>query len=305
MRMRIRIKRIIRSLNLNGRNTAKTGKELGIHRSTAYRWMQRAERRPVKKNKTILSARGLRRRSTRPHMVRYALSQDAEAAICELRNRRGITAEKITRALGLAVHHRTIHRFLRRSGLVREYGYHRRPRFQDTRHMHLKNTPTIGYLQMDVKVVTPELSGLSWTCYEYAVIDIFSRYKDAVILNQLDQDGAIAALLEIVPRLPFKSIFIQTDNGLEFQQRFRKHCQLLGLDYHYIHQNSPNENAVIERSFRTDEEEFFFRLEKRPAHYDELRALYADYLRYYNGERLHMGINFKTPLEIVAEVVSD
>ena len=171
--------------------------------------------------------------------------------------------------------------------------------------MHAKNVRSIGYLQMDVKYITPELSGLPWTCFEYAVMDIFSRYKEAVILNQLDQDGAMVAFLEIMPRLPFKPIFIQTDNGQEFLGRFHQLVTQSGLKHHYIHKRTPNENAVIERSFRTDEEEFFFRLEKAPEHYDELRQWFANYLHEYNYERPHLGINLKTPYEVVAEVVSD
>src|SRR3989338_9617181 len=169
--------------------------------------------------------------------------------------------------------------------------------------MNLKNTKTIGYLQMDVKYITPELSGLPWTCFEYAVIDIFSRYKEAVILNHLDQDASILALLEIIPRLPFKPVFLQTDNGLEFQERFKKHVEVMGIKYHYIHKNTPNENAVIERSFRTDEEEFFFMMKKSPKHYDELREWFAKYLNKYNTWRPHLGINLKTHMEVVADVM--
>lgn len=158
---------------------------------------------------------------------------------------------------------------------------------------------------MDVKYITPQLSGLTWTCYEYAVMDIFSRYKEARILNHLDQDGAQAALLDILPTLPFKPVFIQTDNGLEFQGRFHKLVKNLKLKHHYIHKRSPNENAVIERSFRTDEEEFFFRLEKAPRDYDELRLWFANYLHEYNHTRPHLGIRLKTPYQIVANVMSD
>jgi len=303
--MRVHLSRIIRSLNNNGRDVPRTAEELGIHRTTVYRWIHRARKRYLNRYTELLMERGLRRRSTRPRTRHYALEQRDRERIEAFRRRRGHTAEKIKVRLGLTAHHRTIHRFLKRIGLVQEYGYHRRPRFQYSVHMHVCNTTTTGYLQMDVKVVTPELSGLPWTCYEYAIIDIFSRYKEAVILNQLDQDGAMSALLEVIPRLPFKARFIQTDNGLEFQQKFRDLCKRLGLKYHYIHKSSPNENAVIERSFRTDEEEFYFRLSHRPKHYDELRVLYAEYLLYYNRERLHMGINFKTPYQVVAEVVSD
>lgn len=169
--------------------------------------------------------------------------------------------------------------------------------------MYLKNTKTLGYLQMDVKYITPELSGLPWTCYEYAIIDIYSRYKDAVILNDVNQDSSIKALIELVNRLPFKPVFIQTDNGLEFQSRFVKHAEALELQYHYIHKSSPNENAVIERSFRTDEEEFFFRLEGPCKNYDDLREKFADYLFEYNTVRPHLGISLKTPMQVVAYVV--
>lgn len=299
------IRKIIRSLNKNNGRAAKAAVELGIHRSTAYRWARKAERRHLNKETVVLVGRGLKRQSTRPRNIHRKLTATDESAICAFRKLHGCTAEKIRAHLNLPVHWRTVHRFLKCSHNVREHGYHRRPKFQDTLHMHLSNTPTVGYLQMDVKVVTPELSGLPWTCYEYAAIDIFSRYKEAVILNQLDQDGAISALLEIIPKLPFKPVFIQTDNGLEFQQRFRDACTRLGLKYHYVHKNSPNENAIIERSFRTDEEEFFFRMERRPAHYDELRRQFADYLKYYNYERYHLGINLKTPYQVVANVLSD
>ena len=154
---------------------------------------------------------------------------------------------------------------------------------------------------MDVKYITPELSGLPWTCFEYAVIDIFSRYKEAVILNHVDQDASISALLTIIPKLPFKPVFLQTDNGLEFQERFRTHVQALGIKYHYIHKNTPNENALIERSFRTDEEEFFFRLNNQPQNYDELRDLFATYIHEYNYIRPHLGINLKKPIEVIKE----
>lgn len=214
-------------------------------------------------------------------------------------------AEKIVTKLGLSSNWRTVHRFLKRHGLVRKYDYHRRPRFQNTVHMHLSNTPTIGYLQMDVKYITPELSGLTWTCFEYGFIDIYSRYKEAVILNHLDQDGSMAALLEILPKLPFKPVFIQTDNGLEFQGRFHQMCQNMNLKHHLIHKSSPNENAIIERSFRTDEEEFFFRLEKAPEHYDQLRDWFATWLHEYNHERPHLGIDLKTPYQIITENVAN
>lgn len=276
-----------------------TAHELGISRSTVYRWLQRS--RTWRGQHRI----HVKRLSRRPHKTKRILQGYDISRIISLRKERGYTAEKIVHVLQLSCSSRTVHRCLKRHHLIRKTGKHRRPYQQPTVHMHAKNATTTGYLQMDVKYVTPQLSGLPWTCFEYAIIDIYSRYKEAIILNHLDQDGAIIALTEILPRLPFKCHFIQTDNGSEFQERFQGHCHSMGLKYHYIHKSSPNENAVIERSFRTDEEEFYFRMKRQPKHYDELRQWLADYLLFYNTQRPHLGIQLQTPQEAVANVLSD
>lgn len=291
--MRVKPKEIIKTIQDKGGDVVCSAQKLGIHKSTVYRWISRA------KYLGGLRIKKLHRQSTRPDTIHYALTSSQESAIILLRQKKGYTAEKIKSRLKLSVHRNTIHRLLKRNQLTHRYGNHRRPYYQKTTHMHLKNTKTIGYLQMDVKYLTPELTGLPWTCFEYAVIDIYSRYKEAVILNHLDEDGAIAALLEIIPELPFKPVFIQTDNGLEFQTRFHIHAKALGMKHHYVHKKTPNENAVIERSFRTDEEEFFFWQYKGAKNYDDLRVQFAAFIKEYNTERPHLGINLKTPLEII------
>ena len=290
---------IINTLRLNNYDINKTSSSLGIHRVTVYRRINRAKTRWTTDN---LSSK-IKRKSSKPRTFNYVLSGNNKADIINLRKSKGYCAEKIKSHLNLSASKNTIHRYLKSLGLINSYGNHVRPRYQKTTHMYLKNTNTLGFLQMDVKFITPELSGLPWTCFEYAIIDIYSRYKDAVILNDVNQDNSILALIEIVNRLPFKPTFIQTDNGLEFQSRFAMHAKALGLDYHYIHKSSPNENAVIERSFRTDEEEFFFRLDGPCKNYDDLRNKFADYLLEYNTVRPHLGISLNTPMQVVAYVV--
>lgn len=301
--MRVDPKQIIKRFKLLG-SVVDTASSLGIHRSTVYRWIKRA-RNNSHERIGYLSTLGLKRYKPGAKFTRRKLSIAFESAIIKLRKEEGYTAEKIKFKLKLPVSRNTIHRLLKKKGLVNRYGNHIRPRYQKTIHMHLKNTTTIGKLQMDVKYLTPELTGLPYTCFEYAIIDIYSRYKDAVILNHLDQDGAILALMEILIRLPFTPDFIQTDNGLEFQGRFNSYCQERGLKHHLIHKSTPNENAVIERTFRTDEEEFFFRMKRAPIDYDKLRVWFAEYIHDYNYERPHLGINLKTPYEVVALMMRD
>lgn len=63
MSMRVNPRTIILTLKKHQGKAADTAKELGIHRSTVYRWVKRA--RDARGN---LSSRGLKRKSTRrPH----------------------------------------------------------------------------------------------------------------------------------------------------------------------------------------------------------------------------------------------
>lgn len=296
--MRKKPKEIICSFKQTG-SVKLTAQLLGINKTTVYRWLRRSRNgwsNHLREN--------IYRKSTRPKNIHYKLPNIDRIHIRELREKYGWDSRKIKYALKLNVSHMAVYRYLKRQKLVRELKKYRRPWSQDTIHMHVKNTLHVGYLQMDVKYVTPELSGLPWTCFEFAIIDIYSRYKDAVIFNQLDQEHSIKALGVMLERLPFKPLFIQTDNGLEFQERFRDFCKSKGLEHHHIHKHTPNENAVIERSFRTDEEEFYLRQEKKSKDYDELQKRLSDWLWHYNRERPHLGINLRTPLEvIVADVV--
>lgn len=290
-------KEIIRTLKKNGGAIRKTGRDLGVSPGTVIFWRTRS--RSLYGN---LSTKMLFRKSTASKKPRKGiLSSDEKIRIEEYRLMTGQCAQKIKAALKISHHSSTVHRFLEKKGLVEKDGNHRRPFYQKTIHMHVKNVTAPGKLQMDVKYVTPELSGLPHTLFLYSVIDIYSRYKQGVILPLLDQGFSIQALKMLTPLLPFRPDFVQTDNGLEFQKRFLEFVTAKGWQHHFIHKSTPNENAVIERSFRTDEEEFFFFRMKKPKDEVDLNLQYQKYLSYYNNERLHLGINLKTPIDLIRE----
>ena len=247
--------------------------------------------------------RGVQRRPTAPKRPKRVLWGDAAARVRGWREATGFCREKLAvlaQAQGLEVSASTIHRYLQRTGLVRPSTKRRRPRFQNGQVMRPRNCPGLGYLQMDVKYITPELSGLPYTCYLYAALDISTRYKVGLVLPKLDEGGALLALYHATQQFPFPLHYVQTDNGLEFQKRFHAQCAEVGLEHFYIHKSAPNENAVVEGSFRTDEEEFFFWLEEAPQDHLELNAWHQRFLDTYNSVRPHMGINMLTPKEAIA-----
>ena len=130
-------------------------------------------------------------------------------------------------------------------------------------------------------------------------MDISTRYKVGIILPKVDEAGALVALYHATQSLPFPVCYVQTDNGLEFQWRFHARCEEVGIEHFYIHKSSLNDNAVIEGSFRTDEEEFFFWLEQPPRDHMELNEWYQRFLLTYNTIRPHMGINMLIPKEAI------
>ena len=275
------------------RETAKT---MNISPGTVIFWRKRARSLG---SRLALSTKNLERKSTAPKTKKQRKIRFERADnVCRLREDTGLGARKIKCLLSLPEHHNTVHRFLNHKGYILKGFSYRRPRYQETTHMYLKNVTTPGKLQMDIKYVTPELSGLPHTVFLYAVIDIFSRFKAGIMFPELVQDLSILTLKTVM--LPFKSDFVQTDNGLEFQQRFHDFVtKTLNWDHHYIHKSSPNENAVIERSFRTDEEEFFWHFMKKPLSLEDLNVQYQNYLDWYNRKRPHLGINLKTPNDIL------
>jgi transposase InsO family protein len=294
--MRVSIKAIITTFKQLNSVTA-TARKLNISKPTVYRWLKRGRRLYA----PGYHWHGVKRHSTKPKHLHYRLTPVQISLVLSTQKRFHWGARKLTHHLGLPVNQRTVHRLLKTRGKTRDQTNYRRPLFQNGKSMRPTNTHELGYIQMDTKHVTPELSGLGYTVYEYAAIDILSRYKLAVLLPDINDESAALALEFFLKWFPFPVKYIQTDNGLEYQFSFQEACEKHSIDHYYIHKNSPNENAVIERSFRTDQEEFYFFLEKQPEYIGELNDWLQKFLITYNTVRPHQSLNYQTPLEVMKQ----
>lgn len=100
-------------------------------------------------------------------------------------------------------------------------------------------------------------------------------------------------------RLPFRVHVVQTDNGAEFQSKFRWHLEDLDVRHGYIRLRTPRLNGKVERSHRIDDQEFYQLLEGGPVR--ENIHLFNKKLReredYYNFHRPHGGRDGQTPYE--------
>ena len=72
----------------------------------------------------------------------------------------------------------------------------------------------------------------------------------------------------------------------------------MGVRGQYTGYDSPDDNAYVERVFRTIKEE-----EVWPNEYDsfaEAHEAIEDYVNYYNDERIHSALAYRTPNEAAA-----
>ena len=99
-------------------------------------------------------------------------------------------------------------------------------------------------------------------------VSIFSHYNGGI----KNEPGRLAttssfnrrvAAEEVLRRLPFRVLTIQTDNGAEFQSRLHWRVEAHHSRHVYIRPRTPRLNGPVERSHRIDDQEFYQLLDKK------------------------------------------
>ena len=102
-------------------------------------------------------------------------------------------------------------------------------------------------------------------------------------------------VIEWIEKFPFRIHTVRTDRGHEFQAKFHWHVEDKGIRHVYIKPRSPQLNGKVERSHRTDQEEFYQLLNYTDD--VDLNMKLAKWEEFYNFNRLHGARNGKTPYE--------
>lgn len=132
--------------------------------------------------------------------------------------------------------------------------------------------------------------------YVYTLIDLYSRWAYAEAHQRISPEISSSFVLKAKQKASFEFEMIQTDHGLEFSTRFTHVLWRNGIKHRHSRVRQSNDNAHIERFNRTVQEEC---LDRIPDDVLEINRALKKYLPYYNNERLHMGINYQTPLEVL------
>lgn len=132
-----------------------------------------------------------------------------------------------------------------------------------------------------------------------AFIDEYSRYiTHWELVWSMDTNTIISEAEKALSKLEFAGInehpAIQTDNGPSFISReFKRYLSFKGVSHKRIHPHTPEQNGIIERSFRTIKEVTGNRFDSL----EEARKIIGDMIDYYNSERLHSSIYYLRPID--------
>ena len=118
--------------------------------------------------------------------------------------------------------------------------------------------------------------------------------NEAQLEEELEEEGL--DVKEAEKNSGFKFNMLQSDHGPEFGSWF---VTQIKKSHRYTRIGKPNDNSHIERVNRTLQEECIDKVRTNPR---SINCALKKYLRYYNYERLHMGINFKTPNQLLNSV---
>ena len=132
--------------------------------------------------------------------------------------------------------------------------------------------------------------------YVYTLIDLFSRWAYAEVVERISAQASVNFVWRAKKISPFVFEMIQSDHGSEFSTWFTLCLKKKKINHRHSRVRQSNDNAHIERFNRTIQEEC---LDHTANTFENFQKEIPIYLKYYNTERIHMGINYQTPLEVL------
>jgi len=284
------VKRKLRILNHAEEigNIAKTCRYFGIPRSLFYVWRNIYQRHGVE---------GLKRKKPTPKSHPNQTPAEIVDKILYLRRKYHLGPTRImwhmARYHQMKVSDATIYRVLRRHGVNRLPGKIGRREIHTRRYN--KQVPG-HHIQMDVKFWNlKDKDGKKLKRYQYTAIDDATRIRALKIYKRHTQKNAINFVNHVIDKFPFRIQPIRTDRGHEFQAQFHWHVEDLGIRHVYIKARTPQHNGKVERSHRSDQEEFYQLLGYKND--VDLDKKLTEWEQFYNFARPHGAHNGKSPYE--------
>jgi len=225
-------------------------------------------------------------------------------ALCEKPRHRTYGYRRIwahLRRQGVRVNQKTVWRIMHEEGLVRPKVWHRplRPKRVE------KMRPTAPNQAWQVDMTSFQLTDLT-PLFLVVVTDCYTREIVGWTLHRRcrasEWVSAVRSGLEsrgLVTEDACRGLTLRSDNGAQpCSKAFREYLGRVGVRGQYTGYNAPDDNAYVERVIRTLKEEEIW-----ANAYDtwgEAHQALDAYIRYYNNERIHSALDYRTPAEAAA-----
>lgn len=268
----------------SGSGVREVARHFGYTPGAVSKWIRKAEALPS-------NACRIPTCSSRPYRHPHELTQETISRILSLRKERNQCAELLHHRLkeeGISISLSSVKRTLRRNQISR---------FSLLKKWHQyppRPTPECPGILVEIDTVH-DGDPRERMCL-YTLLDVCSRWAYAIPLIGMNTWKSVRFVDEARGKAPFLFHTIQSDHGPEFSLWFTKRILERGMSHRHSRIRTPNDNAHLERFNRTIQEECIARI---PRDIRIWRREIPEYLRYYNTERPHMGLEMQTPADII------
>lgn len=267
-----------------GKSIRQVARYFGFQPSSISRWVKK-----VPKSGSYLIPTQSSRPKTHPKRISVKTRNRIRDLRIALKGRCGEIIHQHLLEEGVKVSLRTVQRELDRLGMLKkrngwqkQHVYPKRPEAKNPG--DLVQIDTVHFQRYD---------GSRY--YVYTLVDVYSRWSFAWATDHLGARRSLKfiRMAQKVAKFQFKCL--QSDHGPEFQHIFTSQLTTI---HRYSRIRRPNDNAHLERFNRTLQEECLNRLPDQPLAINKGLPVY---LKYFNTQRKHLGLNYKTPHQKLEE----
>lgn len=286
----------VREVLKDGRTPAEVARRFGVYRSTVKRWVERFLELQEARELDGHSKR-IPTKSSRPKHSPNRISFDLSLAIIEVRLALNRCSEVVHQELlrqGYNVSLSTVRRTIKQAGLVKE-------KSKWARHRKFSKRPEVkapgDLVEVDTVHFLHPITKKRY--YATTLIDVYTRMAYVKLHEHMSQKASYETVLEAQKKLGFQFKVVQSDNGGEFGKWFQDQVVAHGMTYRHTRVRRPNDNAHIERFNRTLREECLGNYLPTKESLAKSQFRTDDWLDYYNHDRLHLGIQLVTPIQML------
>lgn len=268
-----------------GNSVRSVARHFGFAHNTILNWLERTPEYGTH-DQLVISTR-----SSRPLHHPDELSPELIRRTLELRQERDQCAEILHHRLmdeGLIVSLSSVKRILKRCGISRFSKWKKWHKYPPR---PMPEKP--GFL---VEIDSVHEGMPQDRVSAFALIDVNSRWGYAEPTLRANTHATSMFVRRAQRNAPFKFITIQTDNGSEFSKWFTRTVEHAGAVHRHTRVRTPTDNAHVERFIQTLQKDCLHRISRD---FYVWQKEIPKFIKYYNTERLHMGLNYKTPLQMV------